>query len=499
MLLFRKILFYCFVLTYLILCPLLIFHALGISFRPELQTLERTGLIYLTTTPPQAVVYLNHTRLKEKTPTVASNLPAGTYSVDIILKNYRPWNKILDVKESKATAVDHILLIPNNWNNQIISKGPFQELSAFEEFPFFLVKRGPLLKDIFLMKWKEGLREDLLDEIETANKIDFTPLVSSYSPLVQAKILRTYTITNSSYLFIDAEQNGKRKFLWVNSAAKIPAPKDLTELILEEPKNVVWDHRNENLIYIQSQDGEINIINVADHTIRPNMLNSVQAFTVYNNRVYALLNDYSFELFNDKGELLRTLLLPAETLQLLTHSQAWKLTALSEDVILFLNNKGSLLFNIAPFHLKPEENIRGFQFDRNNRRLLLWTERDVGFADVIDERDNKFLKITWLNLSARNINQAAWANKGHQILYCDNDTILLTDTESFDQPEIHEIAKIKHNSTFIYSDNIGKVFYLTDEDNFLAATEIIPQAFVLSLPSLGRDQKKGPREMDKNP
>jgi hypothetical protein len=489
MLLFRKILFYCFFLAYLILCPILIFYALGINYKVEGKALEKTGLIYLTTTPPQASVYIDHERFKDLTPAVISNLPAGSYSVDIILKNCKPWHKILTVQESKATTAEHVLLIPSHWRRQSLLKEPYQEIFAVSDFPFLLMKKGNTLKDLYLLRWKEGLGEDFLEQVEAINKLDFLPLWPATEPFISTKLLRIISVPESPTFFIETEQGGQKKYFWTNVTLKTPAPKDITDLILEEPKTIFWERRNENIVYIQSHEDSINILNIGDHTVRPHLVEGVQSFTVYNNRIYALMNDYSLEIFNDKADVLRTLVLPAQTLEYLTRSKSWEITVLSDDIVFFRNSKGTLLFNVAPFHLRPEQNIQGFEFDKANRRIILWSPHNIAFADLIDEHENKFLKISWLNLNGKDITKALWINKGHQILFIDGDTVFLTDTESFGQSEFHEVTKIKHDGSIAYSDNIGRLFYLTDNEDYLASLEIIAQQYLLSLPSLGRDQK----------
>ena len=77
----RKIIFYIFALIYLVVAPLTILYALGYIFSPTQQTLVATGLISLSSEPPQAQVWLNGELLKEKTPVILRNLKPGPYTL----------------------------------------------------------------------------------------------------------------------------------------------------------------------------------------------------------------------------------------------------------------------------------------------------------------------------------------------------------------------------------------------------------------------------------
>ena len=100
----RKILFYLFIAIYLILCPLIIFYALGYIFTPKVEEgFAKTGLIHLETLPTDASVSIANRRYAEKTPVTIRNLLAGRYDVKIFLKGYRPWVRKVTPRSSIET------------------------------------------------------------------------------------------------------------------------------------------------------------------------------------------------------------------------------------------------------------------------------------------------------------------------------------------------------------------------------------------------------------
>src|SRR3989338_8406716 len=162
MLTLRRILFVLFSIIYLLCCPLIILYALGINLSPRSeQNLTKTGIISLSTLPSEAAIYLDNLRFPEKTPAVIRNLVPGEYSIKLILKGYRLWEKIVPVKAETATVLESVLLTPLKWETQPFSYLSFEELIPVHHNSFFLLTRGPFLKDIFLFRIGEKLPEQI--------------------------------------------------------------------------------------------------------------------------------------------------------------------------------------------------------------------------------------------------------------------------------------------------------------------------------------------------
>ena len=60
MLILRKIVFYIFALFYIVFCPLVVLYAFGYIFKPQSEeVVVKTGIIYLSTAPAGASIYVN--------------------------------------------------------------------------------------------------------------------------------------------------------------------------------------------------------------------------------------------------------------------------------------------------------------------------------------------------------------------------------------------------------------------------------------------------------
>ena len=121
MLWLRKIVFYIFALIYLILCPLIVARMLGFVINPLTHRLVKTGLVYVSTNPPDATVYIDGRLAHQKTPTALRDLTPGKHFIRIELSGYNDWERNIPIVGKKATVLANILLIPEEWPIKKIS------------------------------------------------------------------------------------------------------------------------------------------------------------------------------------------------------------------------------------------------------------------------------------------------------------------------------------------------------------------------------------------
>src|SRR5262245_62019303 len=124
----RKLVFYLFAGIYLGICPFLILRMLGFVFDPAAGHWVKTGIIYVSSNPPDAKVFLNDRPMAEHTPTVIRDLTPNSYSLRMELDGYKPWENTLPVQDKKATVLENILLIPKEWKISTISPFPLAKL-----------------------------------------------------------------------------------------------------------------------------------------------------------------------------------------------------------------------------------------------------------------------------------------------------------------------------------------------------------------------------------
>jgi hypothetical protein len=485
----RKILFYLFVVIFLISCPLLILYALGITFKPETQEVQRTGIIYLSTIPSAAAVYINNKQFSETTPTIIRNLPQGSYRVKVLRQGYHPWTKKLPVQKTKATVAEKILLIPLEWKTRELSPDPFQELEAFSGHPFFLLKKGPLLKDVVLFRWHDNLNGNTGGSLKTQA---LSPLLPEQHPLAAAKLLKLRIMPEGSVALLEIKLKGDIKFLYLNLKPAAASPQDISSLFPKPPDQILWDPDSEKILYA-FQENFINQIDVPSQTISPHIVENVRSFAVRGSRIYALSRDYRVRRYDEKGKNPQPLLKDPELgTSLFEKYKQLQLSVLSNRIIVFLSNTGALLCNQLPYELEPE-GVKGMKFDKAHKRLLVWKQDAVGYVDFAQDSAEGIFeegpKLTWLNIPAKNIHDAFWANDGTQVLYVDEGTVFITETESFGEQAAHPVTEIKRGSSIHYSDDIGQIFFLEHKTGRLRTTEIIPKGSVFPLPAFDQTEQ----------
>ncbi len=116
MLWMRKIFFYVFALTYLVLCPYLVARMLGYVLHPTTHHFVKTGLVVVTTHPADASVFVDGRQAETKSPTVVRDLTPGDHFLRIKSIGYDDWEQKFPVVADQATILSKILLVPEAQN-----------------------------------------------------------------------------------------------------------------------------------------------------------------------------------------------------------------------------------------------------------------------------------------------------------------------------------------------------------------------------------------------
>ena len=482
MLMLRKILFYVFVLIYLVTAPLVIMHALGINYQPDTKTLEKTGLIYLSSIPSQARVTINAEQYPQETPVVLRGLAPGSYKIKISKETYKDWRKNLPVEAQKATVVESVLLIPKKWKKENL-KTEFKKMITFADPAFFLVNKGPSLKDFFLYKERAVLGENLIGQPPLIDKENLLPLIENSSSLDKAKISRIYTVRNAAQMLLKIDHDKKEKFFWINLKEEPPAVEEISPFMLKDYDKILWDPRHPDSLYLLHQEA-ISRFDLKEKIFFPDIVGNVKSFTAQNGRLYVLHKEnVLIEYTQDAQEA--HILLEAEKIKkiLLKPYRDLDIFILEPDLIVFLSENGALLSNQQPLQLVPE-GVQGFTFNQKRKRLLFWTGHRLGTIDFLPDdtqaSSEKIPKPAWFGVQSKNIRQAAWANEGSHVIYATHDKIYITETQAFGQPIIQVIADIRPSSPFVYWDKLGKIFFLDEKTGYLSALTVIEQPALFS-------------------
>lgn len=479
MLSLRKILFYCFIAVYLFFCPVLILYALGYIFSPvEGQGIVKSGLVYLSTTPPGATVYLGNRKYTNKTPAAIQNLIPGDYPVRISLKKHQSWSEIIPVEAGKATVLERILLLPDQFKTQVfVPNETFQELTPVPGTRYFLLSKGQTAQDLYLYDSKS---EDL--------RAIFPPYV-----FPDSSQLGFYFEDKSPDFVVSLSSEQGERFLWVSPRRREIRTKDITSLLSGKPEHIHWEAKDRNFLLV-FQDGYLDLIDVVNKASQNRFALNIRGFGLFENKICMLSQDFNLEWMSYQGEREKILFDNSVSGEKLFGNMFYQIKMFPGDVTVFLGDDGRLVTNRFPYRL-VDEGVLGLQFDEKQKRLLIWTEEAIGMIDFSKSKSGRELsdstaKLVWLYQKGRRIEQAFWLYDGSHVIFRDRSKIYLLELETYAKPHLHEVLEVKENSSIDYSEQTGYLHYLEPKKGQLYRLELVPRYEILPLPFPERKEEK---------
>lgn len=100
-------------LLFLTSVPLVLLNTAGYRINLRTRQLERTGILILRSTPPDAHILLDGVGQDERTPARLSQLLPREYRVTLEREGYRPWSKLLTVDSQRSTFAEDVVLFPD--------------------------------------------------------------------------------------------------------------------------------------------------------------------------------------------------------------------------------------------------------------------------------------------------------------------------------------------------------------------------------------------------
>ncbi|MBI2095244.1 MAG: PEGA domain-containing protein [Candidatus Omnitrophica bacterium] len=475
MLLLRRSLYYFFFLVYCVACPLIILYALGYILKPGSEHgLAKTGLIYLATLPPGAVVHVENKRFLEKTPTMIRGLLPANYRVAVSLKGYRPWTRTIPVQAEKAAVFDNILLLPGEPRYERLLTEEFNDLIPAGSERFLLLAKGPLLEDLFLY--------DLEDET-------LSPAVPGDFSFGGARVVSHSSSAGGENLLVHAQSGpwwGEEKFFWIPLSHKTGIS-DVTRLFRDKPRLVDWDSRRPSQLFAWT-DGVLNRLDVLSGAIYPKFMEGVRAYGLSEKKLYVVDEDDGFQKMDLEGKNREGLEEDAPwTREFLTEGGVYQIKIFAGDKALFLGRRGRLLSSESP-HLLADEGVSGVEPDPASQKVLIWGRDRLGifdFAGGARDRGGFFGTeprgggVRWVVERPGRIAQAFWVYEGSHVLFRDADRVYLLELAKNAPPGFHEYLEVKRGSSVVYMEKSGRVYYLEKTTGQLCRAEIVPKAEAL--------------------
>lgn len=129
----RKLLFILSVVLFFSLLPAILLFTFGYKIDWKSHRILKTGLIWVTSIPEGAEIYLNGKFLDEKTPATISELLPGNYSLSLLLEGYYPWQSDVSVGQGKVSSIPNVILFPRIAHLEKLNLEPTEKIFFFNQ------------------------------------------------------------------------------------------------------------------------------------------------------------------------------------------------------------------------------------------------------------------------------------------------------------------------------------------------------------------------------
>jgi len=468
----RKLVFYTFFASYLILCPLLIMYALGYFFKPGMeQGIVKTGLIYMTTVPSGASVYFGKELLPQKTPALIRDLIPASYEIRVELAGHKGWSQKLPVEGGKATVVEHILLLPDDLAAEAITDVPVSRLLPVEGSPWIVLESGDSAGKLQAFNYRQ-------DKIARVFAEDH--------PASREKLAAVHSWPEGRNLLVHTNKPSGGRYWWVDLKEKETEPEDISGLFLQPGERLYHTPQDPRAIF-SLQDGTLSRIDVEKKSISPGILTGVRGLGLFNKSIYAVTESKKVLRTALDGEVQETLLRDSDLFSsLFGNADFYKIRIFSKSILLFESPGGKLVSNRLPYELSSS-GITGVNYDESKKKAVVWKQDRIGVIDFRDRDSERPVfehgpRISWVYRGGANIRQAFWVYDASHVLFRDGDSVFLLELETHAKPYLRELFKVRENTDIFYSEDTGKVYFVDPAAKGLAAFELLPRRIMTFFP-----------------
>lgn len=468
--LFRRVVFYFLFLLYLVLCPLIIFYALGYIFTPKLEEgFAKTGLVRIETLPSGASVLIANKRFSEKTPTTIRNLLAGDYDIRISLAGYRPWARRVKVEPGKAANFTRVLLVPQKLDPRLLDAGFFTALWPVPGTHFLFLKSSELVGDLRVFDWKDEAVRWVLPKP---------------SPFINAKLVKVFTANESPFIVLQIEHAGGIKFLGCSLDKDKPEAEDLSGLFKEGPPDeILWEGARPDYLFARYGQS-VSRLDLEKRQVLPDFLQKVMGIGIFKGKIYALSGSSFFRVNLGARPGDETLVENGSFLENLFRKDGkFKIDFISHNTICISSEKGEFFSNALPYRF-AEEGVRGYQTASEGRKVVLWQAGRVGILDFEKpERKKEFFErgpeIEWVFDKGADVRDAYFVYEAAYVLFGDGQEVFLAPVKEERGP-VEKLVKTREGTAVFYSERTGELYYLEPSRGHFMALRLLPGGISLS-------------------
>ncbi|MFA5009753.1 MAG: PEGA domain-containing protein [Patescibacteria group bacterium] len=156
-------------LVFIVVAVYAIGYATGYRLDLATWTIQKTGVLAISSKPSGATVYINDHKTSRLTPITMRNVLPGAYNIKLELKDYRPFFKTIDVASRQVVEEHNLDLVLTDIPSQILVEDAQRVISVGNDLLYFS-------KDRKFIKYANG----------TATPLDFSRLPANVKSVLQA-------------------------------------------------------------------------------------------------------------------------------------------------------------------------------------------------------------------------------------------------------------------------------------------------------------------------
>jgi hypothetical protein len=460
----RKAVFYILVLVYLAVCPYVILYSFGFILNPKDKNIVQTGLVEIKSIPEDATVYLDDVPWADKTPLIMRRVLPGKHAVKVSLEGHVPWRREISVSTGKPVVYENLLLFPQTWEPKEISSQRFSTIVPVPGTNIIVLGQEDSAGKLFIFEGNNNYMQ---------------PLVHIAEETKNRSVVNVFTIEGSDVVIVETLVAGRKGYLWIEIGEKKSQAREISHLFLEQPRTIVWDPETPYRLF-SWQAGHLNLVDVDQDSTKLKVLKDIKGFGLYHTQIYYLDEEGRFLRTDVEGTDEEVLLAHRELRTILFKNRTdVRIIWLDKKTVIFIDSNGSLIANHLPYNF-VNQGVIGWQFDRQVRRLLVWTMKRIGILDFSEasmEDDSVFDRgpgVNWIYDKGQDIRTCYWVNRGSHVLFRDKGYAYLLELDPYSEPVLYFVTRMDEESGMSYMEETGNMYFLGESDGKLMVQNLVP-------------------------
>lgn len=413
--LFRRFLLFLIIIIFFIASPLIVYYAKGYRFDFQNFEFTKTGTISIKTIPRNAAIFINAERYPNNSPTKIDSLKPKQYRIQITKEGYLPWEADLSVKPELVTSVTHVILLPDDLEEESLIHGNILNFSfSLDKEKIIYNLRG---KDqgIYLKDLKGGA----ITKISDVYFDEFSWSSDNKKVILTRESEEKGGENRYAYLDLTGlEDPGSEFKIW-----------DIGSLFSDPIEDVRWQPGNSNRVFlIQNQDlYEVNIEELAVSLLRKNIygytLTGGGSLYVQKQRNGYFLISEDYRISKSKKILCRV-----------TEKDIYKIILGSKKLAFIAGEDLYIILDEIP--MKISSGVKNATWSPNGKRLLYFNEHQIAIYHLREKESSL------LTRDSRKLTNIGWWPRSQYVIYSVDGKIKLIDGAK--EMDSHMIAEIKN-------------------------------------------------------